>query len=53
MDDVNKNYADYFIEELNQLGIDPVSTQWFYGKPENLSKFNFNYYYYKSTKRNK
>tara|TARA_A100001011_G_scaffold106710_1_gene113051 strand:+ start:695 stop:2545 length:1851 start_codon:yes stop_codon:yes gene_type:complete len=37
-DDVNKNYADYFIEELNQLGIDPVSTQWFYGKPENLSK---------------
>ena len=27
-DDVNKNYADYFIEELNQLGIDPVSTQW-------------------------
>ena len=37
-DDVNKNYADYFIEELNQLGIDPVSTQWFYGKPENLNK---------------
>ena len=22
-DDENKNYADYFIEELNQLGIDP------------------------------
>ena len=37
-DDENKNYADYFIEELNQLGIDPVSTQWFYGKPENLNK---------------
>ena len=37
-DDLNKNYADYFIKELNQLGIDPISTQWFYGKPENLSK---------------
>ena len=37
-DDVNKNYADYFIEELNQLGIDPVSVQWFYGKPESLNK---------------
>ncbi|MFL3013431.1 MAG: hypothetical protein ACJZ19_02550 [Candidatus Neomarinimicrobiota bacterium] len=37
-DNLNKNYADYFIEELNQLGIDPVSVQLFYGKPENLSR---------------
>ncbi len=37
-DNLNKNYADYFIEELNQLGIDPVSIQWFYGKPEDLSR---------------
>ncbi len=35
---VNKSYANFFIEELNQLGINPVSTQWFYGSPDNLSK---------------
>ncbi len=37
-DDENKNYANHFIEELNQLGVDPVSVEWYYGKPENLSK---------------
>ena len=37
-DDENKNYANHFIEELNQLGVDPISVEWYYGKPENLSK---------------
>ena len=37
-DDINKNYADNFIEELNQLGVDPVSIEWYYGKPENISR---------------
>ncbi len=37
-DDINRNYADHFIEELNQLGVDPISVEWYYGKPENLSK---------------
>ncbi len=37
-DDENKNYANDFIEELNQLGVVPISTEWYYGKPENLSK---------------
>ncbi|OUW78270.1 MAG: hypothetical protein CBD77_04585 [bacterium TMED217] len=37
-DDINKNYADNFILELNQLGIDPVVTEWYYGKPENISR---------------
>ena len=37
-DDENKNYANHFIEELNQLGVDPVAVEWYYGKPENLSK---------------
>ena len=37
-DDINKNYADNFIKELNQLGVDPVSIEWYYGKPENISR---------------
>jgi len=37
-DDKNKNYADNFINELNQLGIEPVSIEWYYGKPENISR---------------
>ena len=37
-DDKNKNYADNFIKELNQLGIDPVSIEWYYGRPENISR---------------
>ncbi len=37
-DDKNKNYADNFIKELNQLGIEPVSIEWYYGKPENISR---------------
>ena len=37
-DDANRNYANHFIEELNQLGIDPVIVERYYGKPENLSK---------------
>ena len=37
-DDINKSYADNFILELNQLGIDPVVTEWYYGKPENISR---------------
>ena len=37
-DDENKNYANHFIEQLNQLGIDPISVEGYYGKPENLSK---------------
>ncbi len=37
-DDINKNYADNFILELNQLGIDPIVTEWYYGKPENISR---------------
>ena len=37
-DEKNKNYADNFIKELNQLGIDPVSIEWYYGRPENISR---------------
>ena len=37
-DDKNKNYADNFIKELNQLGIEPVSIEWYYGRPENISR---------------
>ncbi len=37
-DDRNKNYADNFIKELNQLGIEPVSIEWYYGRPENISR---------------
>ena len=37
-DNKNKNYADNFIKELNQLGIDPVSIEWYYGRPENISR---------------
>jgi len=37
-DDINKNYADNFILELNQLGIEPVAIEWYYGKPENISR---------------
>ncbi len=37
-DDKNKNYADNFIKELNQLGINPVSIEWYYGRPENISR---------------
>ena len=37
-DDKNKKYADSFIKELNQLGIDPVSIEWYYGRPENISR---------------
>tara|TARA_B110000881_G_scaffold112560_1_gene98889 strand:+ start:8 stop:1876 length:1869 start_codon:yes stop_codon:yes gene_type:complete len=37
-DDLNKNYASYFIEELNQLGLDPVAVEWYYGRPENLNR---------------
>ena len=37
-DDENKNYADKFIKELNQLGIEPVSVEWYYGRPEDISR---------------
>ncbi len=37
-DDLNKNYANHFIEELNQLGVVPIAVEWYFGKPENLSK---------------
>ena len=37
-DDINKKYADNFIEELNQLGLNPVTVGWYYGKPENISR---------------
>ncbi len=37
-DDKNKNYADNFIKELNQLGVNPVSIEWYYGRPENISR---------------
>tara|TARA_Y100001970_G_scaffold146966_1_gene180455 strand:- start:2592 stop:4460 length:1869 start_codon:yes stop_codon:yes gene_type:complete len=37
-DNKNKNYADYFIKELNQLGIYPVSVEWYYERPENISR---------------
>ena len=37
-DDINKNYADNFILELNQLGIEPITVEWYYGKPENISR---------------
>ena len=37
-DDINKNYADNFISELNQLGIEPIAVEWYYGKPENISR---------------
>ncbi len=28
----------FFISELNQLGIEPVVIEWYYGKPENISR---------------
>ena len=34
----NKKYANYFVDELFNLGVDPVAIEWFYGKPENISK---------------
>jgi hypothetical protein len=37
-DDINKNYANNFIKELNQLGVEPVSIEWYYGRPENISR---------------
>ena len=37
-DDKNKNYADNFIKELNQLGVNPISIEWYYGRPENISR---------------
>jgi len=37
-DDLNKNYAHFFIEELNQLGLDAVAIEWYYGRPENLNR---------------
>ena len=37
-DDINKTYATHFISELNQLGIKPVSVEWYYGKPENIKR---------------
>jgi len=37
-DDLNKNYAKFFIEELNQLGLDAVAIEWYYGRPENLKR---------------
>ena len=37
-DDINKNYADNFILELNQLGVEPVIVEWYYDKPENISR---------------
>ena len=33
-----KNYADHFIEQLNQLGVDPIAVEWYYGKPENITR---------------
>ena len=37
-DDINKSYANNFIKELNQLGVEPVSIEWYYGRPENISR---------------
>jgi hypothetical protein len=37
-DDINKSYANNFIKELNQLGVEPVSVEWYYGRPENISR---------------
>ena len=37
-DDINKNYANNFILELNQLGVEPIAVEWYYGKPENISR---------------
>ena len=37
-ENMNKKYSNYFIDELFNLGIDPVAIEWFYGKPENISK---------------
>ena len=37
-DDINKTYATHFISELNQLGIKPISVEWYYGKPENIKR---------------
>ena len=37
-DDLNKNHAKFFIEELNQLGLDAIAIEWYYGRPENLSR---------------
>ena len=34
----NKKYANHFVNELNQLGVDPISIEWYYGKPENPNK---------------
>ena len=37
-DDLNTNYANHFIAELNQLGLDAIIVEWYYGRPENLSR---------------
>ena len=37
-DDEDRAQADYFLDELDQLGIDPVAIEWYHGKPENISR---------------
>ena len=34
----SKSMTDCFIDELFQFGIDPVAVEWYYEKPENISK---------------
>ena len=36
--DEDRAQADYFLDELYQLGIDPVAVEWYHGKPENISR---------------
>ena len=37
-DDEDRAQADFFLDELHQLGIDPVAVEWYHGKPENISR---------------
>ena len=37
-DKESKKITDYFLNECNQLGINPVAVEWYLEKPENISK---------------
>ena len=37
-DDEERAQADYFLDELHQLGVDPIAVEWYHGKPENISR---------------
>ena len=34
----SKSMTDHFLQECHQLGVDPVATEWYIEKPENISR---------------